>query len=196
MRTELLYEIARYKLDNYTWVLTERAQVFSRDGSLWRRVNDGPETLCAYTDVAAVIAADPVLNEIRDHESARIKAKPAVLRHLPFVLRIPAHEENSGRHFTWLVFGFTVGYAVTSSGRRIVVRSVVRPQPDVKVIARVFLDIARWRWRKRGRTVLPPRLAWPCVSRSLMPTFVSALPMVVGLRPSCLPMAAREWPSA
>ena len=67
-----MYEIARYGVDTDAEVLIERTQVLSRDGALWRRVDDEPETLCADTDVAAVIGADPVLSEVRADQVTRI----------------------------------------------------------------------------------------------------------------------------
>jgi hypothetical protein len=44
MATTLVYEIARFGVRTDAEVLTEHAQVISRDGALWRRVDDGPET--------------------------------------------------------------------------------------------------------------------------------------------------------
>jgi hypothetical protein len=39
--------------------------------------------------VAAVIGADPLLSEVRADQVTRIKAEPAALQDLPFVLQIP-----------------------------------------------------------------------------------------------------------
>jgi len=94
MGAELVYEIARYGVDTDTEVLIERAQVFSRDGTLWRRVDDGPETPCLGTDVAVVIGADPMVSEVRANEVTRITAKPEALRELPLVLRVPGRGDD------------------------------------------------------------------------------------------------------
>lgn len=49
MGTELVYEIARYGVQTDAELLIERAQVVSRDGALWRRLDDGPENpLCGH----------------------------------------------------------------------------------------------------------------------------------------------------
>lgn len=89
MGTELVYEIARYSAQTDAELLIERAQVVTRDGALWRRVDDGPETRCPDTDVAALIGADPLLSEVRANEVTRISAEPEALRDLPLVLRVP-----------------------------------------------------------------------------------------------------------
>jgi hypothetical protein len=94
MGTELVYKIARYDVHTDEEVLIEGAQVFSRDGTLWRRVNDGPETVCPETDVAAMIGADAVLGEVRANQVTRITAEGEALRDLPLVLRVPGHGED------------------------------------------------------------------------------------------------------
>jgi hypothetical protein len=88
MATTLVYEIARFGVRTDAEVLTEHAQVISRDGALWHRVDDGPETRCTDSDVTAVIATDPLVSEVRANEVTRIKAEPAALCDLPFGLRV------------------------------------------------------------------------------------------------------------
>ncbi len=94
MTTELVYEITRNDVHTDKEALLERVQVFSKDGMLWRRVDDGPETSCPGTDVAAVIGADPLLNEIRANQVTRITAESAALAELPFVLQVPGHRDD------------------------------------------------------------------------------------------------------
>jgi hypothetical protein len=89
LRTGLVYEIARYSVHADTDMLIERAQVVSRDGALWRRLDDGPESRCPETDVAAVIATDPMLSEVRANQVTRIMAEPVALRDLPMALQVP-----------------------------------------------------------------------------------------------------------
>jgi hypothetical protein len=94
MTTESLYEIARYDVRGETEVLIERAQLSSENRGLRRRVDDGPETPCPDTDIAAVISADPVLSEIRANQVTRITAESATLAELPFLLRVPGHRDD------------------------------------------------------------------------------------------------------
>ena len=83
MSAELVYEIARHSVQTDAELFIEHAQVINRDGVLWRRVDDGPETCCPDTDVGAAIGADPLLSEIRANQVTRISAELAALRDLP-----------------------------------------------------------------------------------------------------------------
>jgi hypothetical protein len=94
MTSESDYEIARYDVRTEKEVLIERAQLFSQNGELRSRVNDGPEIVCSDTDVVAVIMADPVLNEIRANQVTRITGAPEVLQELPFLLQVPGHRDD------------------------------------------------------------------------------------------------------
>ena len=94
MTTETLYQIARYGVRTEIEVLIERAQLFNVNGGLRSRVDDGPEIACSNTDVAAVIGADPLLNEIRANQVTRIKAHGAALDELPFVFRVPGDPDD------------------------------------------------------------------------------------------------------
>jgi hypothetical protein len=91
---DLVYEVCRYDVRADHEALIERVRLVSRDRMLCRRVGDGPETCCAGTDVAAVIGADLVLNEIRANQVSRITGEPAVLHELPFVLQVPGHADD------------------------------------------------------------------------------------------------------
>jgi hypothetical protein len=94
MTAESVYKIDRYDVRTDHELLIERARLFSRDGMLWRRVDDGPESSCSDADAVAVIGADPVLSEIRANQVTRIAGEPAVLQALPFVLRIPGQRDD------------------------------------------------------------------------------------------------------
>ena len=94
MSAESVYEIARYGVRTEDEVLIERAQLFSENGELRCRVDDGPEIVCPNNDVLATISADPALGEIRANQVTRITGEPAVLQELPFVLRVPGHWDD------------------------------------------------------------------------------------------------------
>lgn len=94
MTNDALYEITRYDVRTENEVLIERAQLFRENGELCRRVNNGPKIVCSDTDVAGMIGADPVLSEIRANQVTRITGDAAVLRELPFVLRVPGHRDD------------------------------------------------------------------------------------------------------
>jgi hypothetical protein len=99
MSGELVYEIARYSTDSGAEILDERAQVYRDGDQLWRRVasrrvGDGAPTPCANDSVAAVIATDPALHEIRSHHVTRIVAEDAVAQKRPLVLRGPARRRG------------------------------------------------------------------------------------------------------
>jgi hypothetical protein len=89
-----IYEIARYDVRTEKEVLIECAQLFSENGQLRRRMDDGPEVVCSDSDVVAVIGADPALCEIRANQVTRITGDPAVLEELPFVLRVLGHRDD------------------------------------------------------------------------------------------------------
>jgi len=94
MTGQCVYEIGRYGVSTDEEILVERARLLSDNGELKLIIGDGRATACGSDDVAAVIGADPRLNEIRANQITRISASPEALNSLPFVLQVPGHIDD------------------------------------------------------------------------------------------------------